>query len=830
MRMKLPFSDPVLIFATVMVLILLAPLLARKIRLPEIVGLLIAGMLFGPHGLGLLERDATIQLLGQVGLLYIMFLAGLEIDLHQVKKQRTHGLVFGIMTFAIPLALGTWLGISVLYMAIPTAILMSTMFSSHTLLTFPAAGKLGLTKSRSVTTTIGGTIITDTLALLVLAVIAASTAGELDFRFWVEISISMSVYVVAVILLVPIIGRFFLQKFSSDENVEFVSVLAITFLVSYLAHVAKLEPIIGAFLAGLTLNSLIPEKSGLMAKIHFTGNALFIPFFLLSVGMLVNFELLFQGLDTWLVIAVMVGVALVSKFAAAYASGFLLRYTPYESGLIYGLSVNQAAATLAAALVGYEIGLFNDSVITGTIVMIGVTCFFGPVITEFFGRKVAEEQNQKSLKESEGAPHRVLLAIDRREFAKEMLELSFFLRSSASHEPIYPVHVVPDGGDTEEMVARGEKLLAHTVVRALSANVPVSPSTTVDVNITSGVLRAARENRASVIMLYWDGQPAGRGRIFGKSLDAVVESSKQLVLVNRVVEPFNTCKRIILLVPPLSDRQSGFADAVASIKTLANQSGTKLLVLLDKKTPTMVDDFLQSASPAVPMEIQKYEDFKVAASGLDELSGDNDWCMVLCARIGLISWQPYLDRLPQSLVTRLASRNISFIFAPEETREYRQAIEKLVDRGFFMRIFNEKRCRLQVNTSSVETLLEKLLSGGIARQRLPVIVSRLKKISETEPVELIPGVILLHDHIADVDEPAIYIGVSKKALSVPMVRTPSYVVVVLLAPVSQDPARHLATLADIARIIRTAGLVDHLRDAGSYNKLIQRVTNSEQEN
>jgi Kef-type K+ transport system membrane component KefB len=247
----LPISDPILIFATVMAMILIAPLLARRVRLPEIVGLIAAGAIFGPHGLGLLARDQTVHLLGTVGLLYIMFLAGLEIDLHQVRRNRSHAAVFGLLTFGIPLVLGIAMGVWVFGMTIPVAILLASMFSSHTLVTFPAVAKLGLTKSPSVTTAIGGTIITDTLALLVLAVIAGASRGEADLTFWVRMLVSMLVYVTAILFLVPRIGRWFFRQVNADENTEFVFVLAVALLVSYLAHVAGLEPIIGAFLAGL---------------------------------------------------------------------------------------------------------------------------------------------------------------------------------------------------------------------------------------------------------------------------------------------------------------------------------------------------------------------------------------------------------------------------------------------------------------------------------------------------------------------------------------------------------------------------------------------------
>jgi Kef-type K+ transport systems, membrane components len=379
--MSLPFSDPVLIFASVMVLILLAPLLARRCRLPEIIGLLLAGMVVGPHGLNILARDQTIELLGAVGLLFIMFLAGLEIDLNQVRRNRAPTLVFGLLTFAVPLALGILLG-QVFGMSVPVAVLLASMFSSHTLLTFPMAGRLGLAKSPATTTAIGGTIITDTLALLILAVIAGSVHGELNALFWTRLLLLMAVYVVGVFFLVPLLSRWFFRRITADENLEFVFVLALTFTCAWLAHLAGLEPIIGAFLAGLTLNPLIPERSLLMTRIHFTGEVLFIPFFLISVGMLVDLSLLLAGSATWIIAIGMTSVALLAKFLAAAATQKLLGLQRDEGWLIFGLSVNQAAATLAAALVGYNLGLFSEAVITGTIMMIAVTCLAGSVVTE----------------------------------------------------------------------------------------------------------------------------------------------------------------------------------------------------------------------------------------------------------------------------------------------------------------------------------------------------------------------------------------------------------------------------------------------------------------
>jgi len=359
----LPIHDPVLIFSIVMAIVLIAPLLAEKIKLPGIIGLIFAGVLIGPHLFGILERDKTIELLSTIGILYIMFLAGLEINLEQVKQNKHYSIVFGLFTFAIPLVIGTASGILFLNMGILAAILLASMFSSHTLLTFPIISRLGLAKNRSVTTTIGGTIITDTLAFVVLAVVLAVNQGELTFFFWLKLIILAIIFVVIVLFILPIVSRWFFRHLASQTGIEeYVFVITVLFISAYLSHLAGLEPIIGAFLAGLSLNSQIPEKSTLMNRIQFVGNSLFIPFFLISVGMLIDPKVFVANLNALKVSLVMVIVAIIAKLIAAYISGKIFKFTKIEMGIIFSMSVNQAAATLAAVTVGYRVGIFDDSI------------------------------------------------------------------------------------------------------------------------------------------------------------------------------------------------------------------------------------------------------------------------------------------------------------------------------------------------------------------------------------------------------------------------------------------------------------------------------------
>ena len=350
LSITLPLTNPVLIFSVILFIILFAPLVLHRFKIPDIVGLIIAGALIGPYGLHIMDRDSSIVLFGTVGLLYIMFVAGLEIDMADFKKNSKRGLIFGLYTFFIPMILGTLAGVYLLDFSYPTSILLASMFASHTLVTYPIVSKYGITKNRAINVTIGGTVITCLLALFVLAVIVGMSTGELTQGFWIQLGVSTIVFAFIVLWGFPFVGRWYFKRYD-DRVGQFIFVLGLVFFASFLAEAAGLEAIIGAFLAGLALNRLIPNTSALMNRIEFVGNALFIPFFLIGVGMLVNFHVFLYDLTTIWVAVVMCVVATVSKFIPAWLAQKNFRFTASERTLLFGLSNAQAAATLAACWV-----------------------------------------------------------------------------------------------------------------------------------------------------------------------------------------------------------------------------------------------------------------------------------------------------------------------------------------------------------------------------------------------------------------------------------------------------------------------------------------------
>jgi len=667
----LPISDPVLIVAVAMGIFLIAPLAMQLLRLPGMIGVILAGAIVGPNAAKLLDRDPTIVLLGTVGLLYLMFMAGIEIDLHGFRRHRNRSLYFGALTFFLPQVLGTGVGLALGY-DWPTSILMASMFASHTLLAYPVAMRLGIGKNRAVTPAVGGTIITDTAALLVLAVVAASTRGDLDGWFWGQLVLFLSVYVLAVWLIIPSLGRWFFRMEKAGATAEYLFVLTALFVGAYFAEVAGVEAIIGAFLVGLALNPLLPEGGLLTNRIHFVGEAFFIPFFLLSVGMLVDVRVFMAGPQAWLVMGGMTVAVLATKFLAALVFQRSVGFTRAEGWTIFGLTVPQAAATLAATLIGVEIGLFDDAVLNGAIAMILVTCIVGPAVVGRFGREVALKEEQEPT-EFVVPPQRTVVAVANPGSGAPLIELAILMRDRESTEPLFPLTVVPDDPSrAPEFVATAEQMLKHASGYAAGTNVPFAPLTRVDHNFASGITRGATEVRASTLILGWERQAPRRFQVFGGVLDQVLEMSRQEVLVARIGPPLNTTRRILLIIPEGSDHMEGFAAAMQGVKRLAYQLGTPIQILTVGSEPEPYLERLSRIPPDVPTEGQLTINRTRLLEYLAVEVREDDLVVLLSARKGSVAWSPDLVTFPREF-HRLVPESLLVIYPSEMTEELTMA-------------------------------------------------------------------------------------------------------------------------------------------------------------
>lgn len=579
-----PITDPVAIFLVVMAIMLVAPLLFERFRLPGIVGLILAGVVVGPHGFGLLERDSTIVLLGTVGLLFLMFMAGLETSLDDLKLNAKQAVIFGLATFAVPMVLGI-AAMMLLGYPLLASVLVASCFASHTLLALPIVSKLGIMRSQSVTITLGGTLITNVLALLVLAVVVKAHQGNLTLGFWLFLLPSLGFYTAATLWGVPRLGRWFFRRFGHDEGAEFTFVIATLFVVSYFAKLIEIEPIIGAFLAGIAITQLIPQLSPLMNRIQFVGNTLFVPFFLISVGMLVNPLILFQEPRSLVVAAVMVGVAIVAKFLPAWGSGKLFGFDSANIMVMFGLSVAQAASTLAAITVAYNIKLVDQLTVNGTIAMILVTCIASPWITARWGDGMKNTspkavQQQVSATSQSSPQYRILVPVANPTTEDNLLQLALILAKSTDGT-LFPLHVLSDayGPVSIEAKLEQERLLAAAETIAHAAVTNVEPIGRVDDSIDKGILRAAQERQTNLLICGWKGYSTYRDNFFGSVIDNVAKRTTVPMLITRFTQPIQSTRRIFLAIANSEVNTVGFQQTLALASTLATELKASLQVL-----------------------------------------------------------------------------------------------------------------------------------------------------------------------------------------------------------------------------------------------------------
>lgn len=664
---SLPLKDPIPIFALVLFIILLAPIILRKFRIPSIIGLILAGMAIGDHGFNIIEKG-SIDLFGKAGLLYIMFLAGLELDMAEFRKNRNRSLVFGAFTFFIPLALGYVVCTYWLHFNFMATLLVSSMFATHTLVAYPLASRLGVTKNEAVTVAVGGTIITDTAVLVILAIITGAEAGNLDAHFWMRLGVSLAVFAAIILWIFPMIGRWFFKKIKDEKTSHFIFVLALVFLSAFLAELAGVEGIIGAFLAGLALNQLIPHTSPLMNRIEFVGNALFIPFFLISVGMLVDLRVLLNGPDALIIAGSLTAMALASKWLAAFFTQLSFRYTATQRNVIFGLSCAHAAATIAVILIGFNMGIISENVLNGTVMLILVTCLVGSFVTENAGRKLAIVEAERK-PETGGGPERILVPVSNPARMGAMLDLAVMIKDPQSQTPIYPLAVVQDNEDAKEKIPVTNKMMEATVIHAAATESQVQAITRIDLNVSDGIARAAKELMITDVVLGWTDKTSTTdrlfGSIFGTTLDNVLQSVWETVYVCDFHHPLNTAKKMVLILPRNTEYEIGFLHYLQKMLMLCKQVGARLLICAHSKTKAAVEAYVQQSKMSVELgfrELEEAEDFLVLSR---EISRD-DLLVVTSARKGTLSYSPYLESIPAKLHRHFKDQNIILLF-PEQT-------------------------------------------------------------------------------------------------------------------------------------------------------------------
>lgn len=659
-------TSPLPIFLAVLLIILITPVLLNKLKIPYVIGLIVAGVVVGPHGLNLLARDMSFEVFGQVGILYLMFLAGIEIDMYHLRKNLSKGVVFGAFTFAVPMIIGSLGAHFLLHLEPLTCVLLASMFAAHTLISYPIVSRFGLTREKSVVIAIAGTIFTVLGSLIVLAAVAGVLRqGKFQMAGTFRLLAFLFLFCGGITYAYPRITRWFFKHYN-DNVLQFIFVLSMMYLAAQLAKLAGIEEVFGAFFAGLVLNRYIPARSPLMGRIEFVGNAIFIPYFLIGVGMMLDIGVLAAGWLTLYVAAVMSAIAMGSKWIAARLTQMTYKMMSLERSMMYQLSNAHTAVALAVVTIGYGLNLFDEVILNGTIIMILITCTVSSIGTSRAARKIkmmsiSDDTTGDSHAIKNPTKANILIPIATPLTAAELVDIALMM-GGTQRGNVYALHVRNDNSAASRAI--GKDSLNEAESAAASVDVKIDTIERYDLNFVTGVINTIEERDIDRVIIGLHRRTTVIDSFFGDKLTNLLRATNRMVVISRSFIPMNTLTRIVTVVPPKAEYETGFAQWVTALANLAGQVGCRLIFCCHDNTHKAIASVLAKERYSLRTEyhhISDWDDFILLANKIL----DDDLFVVVNARRSSISHSSDLDALPEFLQKYFSQNNLMVIY-PEQ--------------------------------------------------------------------------------------------------------------------------------------------------------------------
>ena len=681
-----PIESPTVIFFVVLMIILLAPIVMGKLRIPHIIGMVLAGMAIGENGLNILSRDQSFELFGRVGLLYIMFLAGLEMDMEGVKKHSRRFLLFGLLTCLVPLLLTFVIVQWLLGYSPPAAFLLGCIMASNTLIAYPIIGRYGLQREPSVGLSVGSSMLSLLLALVLLAALSASFTGESSLLFWLLFVVKFALLCAGAVWLIPVMARYFLRRYS-DAVMQFTFVVAVMFLSAAMSELVGIEGIFGAFLSGLILSRYIPHVSPLMNRIEFTGNALFIPYFLIGVGMLIDIRTLFQGTRMAAAVTIIVFIGTFGKALAAYLSALLFRLTKTQGHMMFGLTCAHAAGAIAIVMVGMRLEvapgryLVSDDMLNGVVLMILFTCIISTLVTEHASRRLILLQrsaNDAQAAKQSADDEKIFLCVKYPEIAPQLLELAILVRNQRLNRGLVALNVVYDDKHSAANREQGLRLLERLQQQASAADVKMQTQVRLASNIANGIKHSFREHAASEIIMGMHIHTDVTPKFWGEFIQSLYNGLNRQIMLVRFVQPLNTIRRIQVVVPSRAEYEPGFHRWLERLARLAGNLDCRIQFHGRKESLELIREYINNHHHSVRAEytfMAHWNELPRLASTINE----DHLFVVVTARKGTVSYKTAIERLPQELTQHYSGKNLMILFpdqygdAKDETMTFAEA-------------------------------------------------------------------------------------------------------------------------------------------------------------
>lgn len=663
-----PITDPTLIFFVVLLIVLFAPIIMGKLRIPHIIGMVLAGIVVGKYGLNILERDSSFELFGKVGLYYIMFLAALEMDMEGMKKNKSRLLIYGLLTCFIPFTLTYLMSIHLLHYSAKASLLLSCIMASNTLIAYPIVSRYGLQQKPSVTLSVGSSMLSLLIALVILAGLVASFGEHDGVLFWVFFAAKFAAYCGFMIFLIPRLTRWFLRRYS-DAVMQFIFVMAMLFMSAALSQIVGIEGVFGAFFAGLILNRYIPHISPLMNRLEFIGNALFIPYFLIGVGMLINVNLLFQGGHILWVIFCIVFFGTLGKAIAAYAAclGFRL---PLTSGhMMFGLTSAHAAGSIAMVMVGMNIligpntYLVNDDMLNGVVIMILFTCIISSLLTDWSSQKIIlrDKELPEAEDEKKGNDEKILIPVRYPEYADSLMDLALLVRNQKLNRGLVCLNVVYDDKDMRYNQEQGRQLLDHCSQLAAATDVMTQTQVRIAANIANGIKHAFNEFQCSEIIIGMHMHPERSPKFWGEFHQSLFNGLSRQIIMARVIQPLNTIRRIQVAVPSRAEFEPGFYRWLERLSRMAGNLDCRIQFHGRTETLALINEYIQNRHHEVRADYALMNHWNEMPQLAAQISNDH-MLVVITARKGTVSYKTALERLPEEITRFFSGTNLMIIF------------------------------------------------------------------------------------------------------------------------------------------------------------------------
>ena len=676
----LPITDPTFIFFVVLMIILFAPIVMSKLRIPHIIGMVLAGIAIGQYGFNILVRDNSFELFGRVGLYYIMFLAGLEMDMEGVKKHSRRFLLFGLLTCFVPLILTYAMSVTILDYSSSASFLLGCIMASNTLIAYPIVGRYGLQKHQSVALSVGSSMISLFMALVMLAAISGSFSKDSGWWFWVLFVIKFAAFCVGSVVLIPKLTRYFLRRYS-DAVMQYTFVMAVMFLSAALSSLIGIEGVFGAFYSGLILNRYIPRVSPLMNRIEFIGNALFIPYFLIGVGMLINLGTLFSSMQMVWIVLLIVFFGTFGKAVAAYICSLLFRLSKADGHMMFGLTSAHAAGAIAMVMVGIRLEvapgeyLVSDDMLNGIIMMILFTCIISTMMTEHAAKKIIiQEKTHLQGDVPKDDDEKILLCVKYPEIAPHLLYMSMFMRNQRLNRDLVALNVVYDDERSNAAREEGIRLLEQLQHTASASEVKVQTQVRLATNIANGIKHAFREFGCSEIVMGMHVHTDINPRFWGEFIQSLYNGLNRQILLVRFVQPMTTLRRIRVAVPSRAEFEPGFHRWLERLSRLAGQLDCRIQFHGRNESLMLIKEYINNRHPNVRAEytyMAHWNELPQLAAGI----ADDHLFVVVTARKGTISYKTALERLPDELQKHFSGKNLMIIFPDQhgDTKDERMS-------------------------------------------------------------------------------------------------------------------------------------------------------------